>query len=326
MTILGAILLDLDTVVADLFDTPGASHTISATGRTAGTNGLNMTTTVTVKNVGSAVGTLNVAFAWDPTASMGGDVLVLYDAGTAQLTVKPLSDGSVQVYRGTSGAGALLGTAAAGSVTSAVFQHIEVNTTISATVGVVQLWVNGVSVLNLTAQNTKATANSTVSQFGLTAGGTTGIACDIIWSTTRINDCRVECFVPTGAGSHTAFTPSTGANWQNVDEVPPNGDTDYNSTPTVNAIDTFAHGALTSAPLTIKAVVVQVRARNTTAGTGSIAPVARSSSTDSVGTAVALNTSYQDLQTVYETDPATSAAWANAAAVNAAEIGYKKVS
>ena len=324
MTILGAILLDLDTVVADLFDFPGGGHTITSSGRTAGTNALNMNTNTSTKNLPSAIGTCFVAMGWNPTAGLGATPVVAFlDAGTAQVTIAPAADGSIAVYRaGISGT--LLGTAPVASCVAAVYQHIEVGVTISATVGTVQIWINGVSVLNLIGQNTKNTANTTVSQLAFQAGGSSGLLCDIIYGTARITDCRVECFVPTGAGTHAAFTPSAGSNWQNVDDVPPNDDADYNSTSTVNAIDSFAHAALTSSPLSIKAVVVQVRARNTTTGTGAIAPLVRSGTTESVGAALTLNTGYQDTQAVYETDPNTSAAWANAAAVNAAEIGYKK--
>ena len=329
MAILGAIPLDLDTVVLDLFDSTTAGNTISAgNGRSSGnslritTNGANIT-----KGIGSNLATLNVALGLQVaslTTPGTSGFLSFTDAGTAQVTLKVLADGTIQAYRGT-GSGTLLGASSAGVVVAAAYQHIECTVTISATVGVVQVWVNSVSVLNLTSQNTKSTANTTVSGFTLFAyTSVTCDFCDIIWAGARINDRRVECVVPTGAGNYAQFTPSAGSNWQNVDEVPPNTDTDYNETATLNNIDSFAHGALAGTPSTIDAVIVNVRARNTTSGAGSVAPFLRSSTTDSVGTGVSLNTTYQDFQSVYLTDPATGSAWASAAAVNAAEIGYKK--
>jgi hypothetical protein len=325
-TPLGAILLDTDTTVLDLFDATAGLPTINAgTGRSGGAS-LRCTGAGTgvAKNLASNIGTLNHIFAWLPGGLGAGELCDVRDAGTAQVTIKTLADGTLQAFRG-SVAGTLLGSSAVGAVSVAVYQSIEVAVTISATVGTVQIWVNGVSVLNLTGQNTKNTANTTVSAFAIFAPATANNDfCDIIWSTARITDLVVDCKMPTGAGNHTDFTPSAGSNWQNVDETPPNADTDYNETLTVNAIDSFTHAAISGAPASIAAVIVQVRARNTAAGSGSVAPFVRSSTTDSVGTAVALNTTFQTFQSVYGTDPATGSAWANATAVNAAEIGYKK--
>ena len=322
-----AILLDSDTVVAHIFDSTTGGSINATTGRSGGnslrisSNGQSCT-----KNIGSNVGALNVAFAWNPNSlgSIGASGLVyLLDAGAAQVSLKVLSDGTIQAWRGA--VGTLLGASSPGAIAAGVYQHVEIAATISATVGTVQVWVNGVSVLNLTGQNTKNTANTTVSGFQIFAVGTaTHDFCDIIWKDSRINDRRVECFFPSGAGSHTDWTPSAGANWQNVHEVPPDDDTTFNSSTTVGNIDSFAHGALASAPLSIDAVIVQTRARNTTTGTGSVAPFLRSSTTDSPGTGVALNTAYQDIaHAVYTTDPNGGGAWTTSG-VNAAEIGYKK--
>ena len=278
------------------------------------------------KNIGSNVGTLNVAFAWSPSSlgSIGADGLFdLLDSLTAQVSLKVLSDGTIQAYR--AHIGTLLGASSPGAIVGGVYQHVEVAVTISATVGTVQVWVNGVSVLNLAGQNTKNTTNTTVSAFRVYAVGTaTHDFCDIVWKDSRINDRRVECFFPTGAGSHTQFTPSAGANWQNVHEVPPDDDTTFNSDSNVGDIDSFAHGALSASPLSIDAVIVQVRARNTATGTGSVAPLLRSGTTDSPGAGVALNTTYADIpHQVLTTDPNGGGAW-NTAGVNASEIGYKK--
>ena len=332
MSILGAIFLDTDTNAAHLFSggVGGAGVSIAAGASRSGTNSLRLSNTTNgtaTQGLGSNLGTAFVAFGFLPSSLPGtgnATFLQFLDSTTAQVVLKVLGDGTVQAFR----AATLLGASSPGAVAAGVYQHIEVTTTISATVGVVQVWVNSVSVLNLTGQNTKNTANSTVSQFTLIApNSVNNDFCDIIWGDARIGDRRFENgLMPTGAGHYTQFTPSAGANWQNVDEVPPNDDTDFNDTTTVGAIDSFAHTALSASPLSIDAVIVQGRARDTTTGAASAAPFIRSGTTDSPGTAVTLNTVYQNFQSVYPTDPATGAAWANAAAVNAADIGYKKIS
>jgi len=326
MAILGAIGLDLDTTVLNLFDAGSAGTITAGAGRNGGA-GLSQSNQQAFKVLAATQATLNIACGlnFTPNSNTLGNIVgpAFYDAGTVQVNLRIALDGTIAVYRGNT---TLLGSSAIGAYTNGIYNHIEVSATIHPTAGAVQVWVNGASVINLTSVNTRNTANSFVTQMAVTgpAFASSCITCDIVYGTTRINDCRVECRMPTGTGTNAAFTPSTAvANWTTVDETPPNT-TDYNETATVNAIDSFAHAALAGSPTSISAVIVNVRAQNTTTGAGSIAPFLRSSTTDSPGTAVALNTSYQDIQSVYETDPATGSAWANAAAVNAAEIGYKK--
>lgn len=328
MAILGASPLDLENTagIGHIFDSNTGMSISSGTGRSGGNSLHSISNSISVtKNIGSNQTTFNFAFGWQPASLAVPNVnglLLFTDAGTTQVSIRPNSDGSISAYRSNT---TLLGTSAVGVISAATYQHIEVSVTIDATVGAVQIWVNSVSVLNLTNVNTKQTANTTISGFSIvTPWSAIHDWCDIVWSTTRINDVRVETLVPTGAGNYSQFTPSTGSNWQNVDEVPPNDDTDFNSTSTVGNIDSFTHAALSGAPVSISAVIVNVRARDTTTGAASLAPFIRSSTTDSPGTAVTLNTSYQDFQSVYLTDPATSAAWLPAA-VNAAEFGYKRI-
>jgi hypothetical protein len=333
MTILHMVPLDADTTVLDLLDSvtlgTGSVAISAGNGRSGGASLRITNSALASKTFPAAIATANVAGAFatsslTSSATVGG--MALWDGSTAtpQVSLKFNPDGSISAYRG-SILGTLLGTSAAGVIVVTAQQHIEVNVTISATVGVVQVWVNSVSVLNLTSQNTKSTANTTVSGAYWSSGYTgTGDWSDLILANARITDLRVEWRAVTGAGNYTQFTPSAGSNYQNVDESPPNNDTDYNETATVNNIDSFTHAALSASPLSIAAVQVFVRARNTTSGAGSIAPLCRSGSTDSVGTAVALSTSFATFGTVYTNDPATGSPWANAAAVDASEIGYKK--
>src|SRR5579872_7123262 len=147
-----AILLDSDTTVLHIFDASTGGSINAGSGRSGGnslrisSNGQSCT-----KNIGSNLGSLNVGFGWSPSslASIGASGLVyLTDAGTAQVSLKVLSDGTIQAYRGA--VGTLLGATSPGAITAGVYQHIEFAATISATVGTVQVWVNGASVLNLT--------------------------------------------------------------------------------------------------------------------------------------------------------------------------------
>jgi len=129
---------------------------------------------------------------------------------------------------------------------------------------------------------------------------------------------------PTGAGNHTQFTPSTGSNWQNVDDSAPNGDTDYNSDGTVGDRDSFVITDLPSVANAVKAVQYSLYARKDDAGTRQLAPFVRISGTNYDGTTVTMASSYGMFTEVKEQSPATSSAW-GVSEVNGMEYGYKVV-
>jgi hypothetical protein len=140
-----------------------------------------------------------------------------------------------------------------------------------------------------------------------------------------LGDVRVETLWANGAGTHTDWTPSAGANYQCVDETQQNGDTDYVSTATVGDIDTYNFGPLSTTPPAIFAVQTVITHRKDDAGSPTIAPYLKAGSTNHEGTAVAVLDSYSMTVEIFEQDPATSAAW-TPSAVNALEAGVKLVS
>lgn len=133
---------------------------------------------------------------------------------------------------------------------------------------------------------------------------------------------RIDVRTITGAGTTTQYTPSTGSNYQNVDDTAPNT-SDYNSDATVGNIDTFA---MQDAPVSgagIKAVQISIYAQKSDAGSRSLSAVIRHSGTDYATTAQALSTAWGYL--LYQLgskNPGTAAAWVEAD-FNAAEPGYK---
>jgi len=138
-----------------------------------------------------------------------------------------------------------------------------------------------------------------------------------------LGDVRIEALYPNGVGNYAQWTPSAGANWQNVDETTPNDETDYNISGTVNQIDTYAFTNLTSTAGSVAAVQANLHARKDDAGTRQIAPQYRSAAVDAVGATKTLSTSWTQYNDVRETDP-SAAAW-TIASVNAAEFGAKVI-
>ena len=222
------------------------------------------------------------------------------------------------------------------SVTVAVngFMYLEVKVYVHSSAGTVELRINGVTVASVTGINTQNGGTGIINGFSISAGGGNGTVftaniTDIYCCTNSgsvnnnfLGDCRVECLFPSGAGAETQWTPSTGANWQNVNEVPADDDTTYNKSNTVGQVDTYAMGDLSTATGLIYGVQYHESVRKDNAGSRHVAPVARIGGTDYAGTDASLGDSYAYFREIVEVSPATSAAF-TISEVNAMEFGIK---
>ena len=137
-----------------------------------------------------------------------------------------------------------------------------------------------------------------------------------------LGDIRVDALLPDGAGASTDWTPSAGANYQCVDEVPPNDDTDYVSENTLTDHDTYTFGNSPVSAGTIIGVQQNILARKDDAGARSIKGMIRSGGTDYPQTTHVLGDSYIYFLDIFEQDPNTAAAWI-IAGINAAEFGQR---
>lgn len=275
--------------------------------------------------------TIICGFGFRPTAT-SGSILKFYDATTAQCTLRWNLDGSLAFYRGDGST--LLGSSAAGLITTNSWAHVEVKVSIHNTTGTVEVRVNGSAspVINLSSQNTRSSANNYATSVSITA--TSGLVathfddfyvCDTNGSTNNnfLGDCRVDTLYPTSDGNYTAFTPSTGSDhFALVDETAPNG-SDYNDGVAVNDRDSYGFGnlsALTSQ--TVYGVQVNAAALKDDAGSKSVATFARSVSTNTDGASTPLSTALLYVSQIFEQDPDAAAAWTEST-VNAAEFGVK---
>lgn len=330
-------------VTADLpnrFTTVNGAPTVSAGSGRNGSASLHTTTmnqgwdlTLTPQQ------TWIIGFAWETGSlpSTAGQLLSFIDGAVQHLTFNLKTDGTIEVRRG-SASGTVLATSTA-VIATATFYYLEFYVTIDDSVGVAKLRINEVldATLNFSG-DTRNAGNATATSFRYlsltTSGGPTDMddlyICDgTVGDSDQPNndflgDIRVEALFPTGAGAHADFTPSAGSNWQNVDDAAPNGDTDYNSSATVNQIDTFVMGDLATTAGIVQGVELINYAKKTDAGSAVLAPVLRISSSDYVGSDDALGTgyTYQSDQT-YDVSPATGLPF-TIAEVNGTEPGYKK--
>jgi hypothetical protein len=279
-------------------------------------------------------------WAHPATSTTEGVIAGLLDSTSALqacLTFNP-SDGLLRARQyGSVGsvAGTLLGTS---SLTMSIdtWHLIECRHQItSATAGTTEVWLDGARVINFTGDNTQTGTAVNVAFVQLGVMVATSVA-GLYWAfddiavndtsgsinNGQIFDGRVALLKPTGAGSNTAQTrggTDSGANWNQVDEFPPSM-TDYVFSATAATRDTYALGDLPAGTWAVNCCEVLAYAQNSDAGAGSLGLTVKSGSTTNEGTAQSLTTTAQYFRQLYETDPATSAAWTTAA-VNALEAG-----
>lgn len=279
--------------------------------------------------------------AWNPStvANNNSQITVWLDNGTYQLSLQQMASGGFQFFRGgaNNAAGTAVGSPSAGGLlTSNSWYFIEWDITIDPSAGVAKLYLNGnpTPIINSTGLNTRNTANSFANQFQMVKQNVAGFwlfddlylfddqgtYCNAI-----LGDQRIITKVPTGAGGLTQWTPNgAGANWQCVDEIPPNDDTDYVSSNTAGNRDAYAvpTSGITAAP---NFFVVKNRARKDDAATRVMKGLVRSSSAVAVGGGITLGSNYTNYRTLFENDPNTSAHWTGANA-DAAQIGEEMTS
>jgi hypothetical protein len=251
------------------------------------------------------------------------------DSGTLQFEVRFDATGHLLATRN----GTTIATSTA-TLTSGVWAYVEIKVTINGTTGSYELRVDGVTWLSGSGISTRGgTSNNSANQVGLWGGSSRNVVdnhliddCYILDGSGSVNndflgEQRVQTSFVSGAGTYAQFTPSASTNNTNVDDATPNGDTDYNSSSTVNQIDSFALGDLASGTQAPAAVQAVVWARKDDAGARSLAPFFRIGGSDYAGTGQALGSGYGAIVQTYDTSPATSVAW-TASEVNGAEGGY----
>lgn len=167
------------------------------------------TTTVIVGAALSSAG-----FPASPATNTG--FIRFKDSTTTHVSVHPMSDGSLRVYRGD--VTTLLGSTATGVISTAGYQYIEAKVTIDDTAGAVELRVNGVTVLSLTGIDTRNAGNASCNS--VRVGGTFGsnvvgyvddlYICDASGSINNdfLGDIRIDVLAPSGDGTHNDFTAS----------------------------------------------------------------------------------------------------------------------
>lgn len=215
------------------------------------------------------------------------------------------------------------------------WNHIQVKVVFGGS-GSFELKVNDVTVILDTAVATSKSGSTScdmVTLHGLKGGDTSSTThlyddwyiCDTTGTSNNdfLGAIKIETLLPNGTGDSSDFTPSTGSNYQNVDEVPIDTTTYNESLATSGNKDLFQIDNLSAISGSIKGVQVTNYAISTEGQVITVEGLVKSSITeDNAGTFYIGSDVYQPFSAVWETDPALGGSWL-VSNINALQIGYE---
>ncbi len=259
------------------------------------------------------------------------------DAGSIQLQLRINGDGTLQVLRnfhpvtsGTSVQAMSIGT----------YYYVEFKATFSTSIGAgtCKVDVDGVNWVTVaTGESTQATVNASANGWNLGYPNPTDFGpvdfddfycCDGTGSVNKdfLGDVMIQPYYPAGAGASTTWTPTPGANWQNVDEHSPDDDASFNKTGVVANLDLYALDQMAGTAPTIFGVQWNAQLRKNDASIYGLNRAVRSGTTVFLGSALLTpNTTYRNYTEVLELNPDTGTAWTKTT-FNAMQAGLKLIS
>jgi hypothetical protein len=286
--------------------------------------------------VPTAAGPYTFGMRFVSTNAYGSDqeICRFYDASNnQQVTFATNSGGTVTAYRGAFH-GTVLGVSSGTTMTQSVWDYIEFQVTVSATVGTVSVRINGALVLNLTGVNTLGGGGAAVIGKIAIGSNQANFVQDVYCTDSTgshnvgfLGDVHVSGYSAAGAGTAglNQYTPNGAATvWQSVAAATPADSTIFASdaTPGDRMSVTVAPTSVTG---TIAGVVHVSRLLKNNSGTRTASQTVTSNSVDAIATAINLGTSYQYATQILETDPNTGIPW-TVTGFNAAQCGVETVS
>lgn len=255
----------------------------------------------------------------------------LLDAGTVQVDLRTDGTGKPFFTRN----GTTIGSTSTTALVANTWYWIELQVTISTTVGVANLYINNVSVLAGSSLNTQNTGNAFFNQMALVAVSPNFLADSFhFWDSTAgdftgfpYGEHIIDTRLPNAAGSNAAWTRGgtiTGANFSQVNEANEDADTTYVVSSTANQIDSYAFPAMAETAGIIGTVAINTVDRIDDVGPHTMDHFTKSGASTALSAAISPSASYLNHQTFRGTDPNTSAAW-TLTNLNAAEFGYKEL-
>ena len=239
-------------------------------------------------------------------------LLTLYDDDGADIQVQVKQVGAdFKVY---CGAGEIH--SVAHGMSALIWYYVEIKVLIDSS-GSVTINVDNVEVMD-EAENTQNTVNAYCTSIflGYNGAGASSYTYrdDVIIMDTAaggvcddfIGDVIIQCLAPTGTGSAADWTPSTGNNFECVNEQPPST-SDYIESATQNDVDTYVTGNVSPLTGDVFAVVVNHYSQKVGTAARGISGVCNDLGTTTTGSENVLDAAYKMRQSVmYENNRTTA--------------------
>jgi len=278
--------------------------------------------------VGFALNIPNISFPANDFFRLYGD-----NSATSHIDISFSTLNELIVQRGSTE----LGRTSAGILTLGAWHYLEIYVTLSDTVGVVKLRLDGLVPAgwsDLSGVDTKSGGTATVFDtvwFTASTNGNKPVYDDVYICNGAgsihndfLGDCRVETLFPNGNGNYSQLLGSDGNSVDNyllVDEAAVNT-TDYVGSPTNGQKDTYSFDDLALGSGTVFGVMPSIYAAKSDSGVKQSRIIARRAGVDAAGADKTLITSYAMYDQMWEQDPTDSSAW-SIAKVNASEFGFE---
>lgn len=271
---------------------------------------------------------------WGTDSGDSFSAIAFREGSNNHVSVNFASDGTIMVYKDNS---TLLGSSSSGLFNGATWYYLEIKVTVHDSAGIVEIKLDGTTVLNLTGQDTKDGGTSIINSIRIGCAGVSAhdiylddlYICDDTGSENNdfLGDVKVETLFPDADGTNSDFTCSSGSDhYALIDENPPNDDTDYNESTAASEMDTVSFDAAAAAG-TILGVQVSSCVKKTDAGTLTARNVVRSgaSPAETESSDHSPSTDYTYITNIWEKEPVDDVAW-TLTKINAAEFGVKRQS
>lgn len=275
---------------------------------------------------------MNIALwrKWSAVPGIGGEVVMIGDLGPA--ANPPTNTGAhVVLYHVANGGLQMI--SANGLVRQQLFNVIQANTWmhfelrvfIDHTVGTLELWIDGIKVVDLSGLDTRDGGAPKTFYSSGQADSTNCYVDDVVIHEgtgiqPRIGMHRIHTLFPDGNGTNTAWTGTS----TDVDDPvgASDGDTTFAVSDVLNAKQDYTIDDLSVSPATIKAVVLKTEARKTDAGVVGMTQFVISNAVTGNGTEFGTTETYSRKKDFFELNPDGDVAWTEAT-VNAVQIGHE---
>lgn len=269
------------------------------------------------------------AFKFTGTPSLKSILLIFAWGNRPQVTLRLETSGKLQAYREEISEVAL-GTPTK-TLVAGTWYYVECKAYLHDTYGSVEVHIDGILDSKATDVDTIVDTGAVITEIAV-GGGDVGSSWhwfdDLYMLDTgggRNNDflgvCRIDTLFPTAAGASTGWTPSTGSNYDCVNEVSATF-TDYVSGDAVGEEDLYTFGDMPFTPDTINGVQTTVYAKRGSASFRKIGAVTRVGGTSYVQDERYLSVSPRYYTNLNETQPGGAGLW-NKTVVDGAQFGVK---